>query len=75
MSTTILEPGSSSSLATSSTPNGIITNEVDRQYKSALISQIDSPTNQSGIAPDNQLTASAVSSNSPMEYDKRFVFI
>jgi hypothetical protein len=73
MSTTISESVSSSPIAKVATPKGINTSEVDRQDKSALFSQDDKPTRQTSTAPDNH--SSVVSSNSPMEYDKRFVFI
>jgi hypothetical protein len=72
---TILEPVSSSLASIATNPTGIITIEVDSPDRNALISQEDNPANQSSIAPDTQLTASADLSNSPMEYDKRLVFI
>jgi hypothetical protein len=72
---TILEPVSSSLASIATNPTGIITIEVDSPDRNALISQEDNPANQSSIAPDTQLTASEDLSNSPMEYDKRLVFI
>jgi hypothetical protein len=72
---TLLEPVSSSLASIATNTTGIITNEVDSPDRNALISQENYPANQSSIAPDTQLAASADLSHSPMEYDKRLVFI
>jgi hypothetical protein len=56
---TILEPVSSSLASIATNPTGIITIEVDSPDRNAVISQEDNPANQSSIAPDTKLTASA----------------
>jgi len=63
---TELEPGNSS-LA--------LNPPVDSPNNCEVTSQEDNQARQSSIAPDNQLPVSADLSDSPMEYDKRFVFI
>ena len=54
---------------------GSFTIDVDSHTRSNSHSQEDNSTNQGSIAPDPCRTASANLSHSPMEYDKRFVFI
>ena len=63
-------------MAISTNPTtGCFTIDVDSQTRSNSHSQENNPTNQGSIAPDPCRTASADLSHSPMEYDKRFVFI
>ena len=63
-------------LAISTHPNmGSFIIDVDSHTRSNSHSQEDNSTNQGSIAPDPCRTVSANLSHSPMEYDKRFVFI
>ena len=74
---TELEP-TTSSLALPNPPDkGTTQIVIDNQDNCELISQEDNQARQSSIAPDTQqqLQVSANLSDSPMEYDKRFVFI
>ena len=74
---TELEP-TTSSLALPNLPDkGTTQIVIESQDNCELISQEDNQARQSSIAPDTQqlLQVSANLSDSPMEYDKRFVFI